>query len=158
MTLQAGPQYGERQCGNQKKENVPYLRSSVCASWHGFSALLESWKHCYWLGFPRVEKDKNSSCHWGITLHLLHVLISTTALSLAQYRCPIEHWGKHRLIGQIQRQHQTCWSFRTLSLLFLSSPILQKSLRIYLWLPIYLCLSVMLALCSNRFLVGLFFH
>lgn len=91
-------------------------------------------------------------------LPLLYILLSTTALSLAQYRCLIEHWEKYRQstevqMGQIQRQHQICWSLRTLSL-FLSSPIFQK------WLPIYSCHSIMLALCCNTFLVVLvlFFH
>lgn len=85
-----------------RKENVPYLRSTVCASWHGLSALLESWTHCYCLGFPRMEKDKNSSFHWRKNLPLLHILISTTALSLAQYRClknterSTDIWGKSR--------------------------------------------------------------
>lgn len=133
----------------RKRKNVPYSRSSVCASWHGFSALLESWTHCYCLGFLRMERDKNSSFQWGKNLPLLYLLISTTVLSLAQYRCLTEHWEKYRHMRQIQRQHQIWWSFRTPSLLFLSSPIFQK------WLPIYLNHSIMLALCCNTFLVAL---
>lgn len=121
VTLQTSTQYGESPCGNQKKQNVPYLRSSVCASWHGFSPLLESWTHCYCLDFPRIEKDKNSSFHWDKNLTLLYILISTTALSLAQYRCLMEHWEKYRYMWQIQKKHQICWSLRSLFTVLSSS-------------------------------------
>lgn len=125
-------QYGASQCGNQKKKSVPYLRSSLCASWHGFSALLESWTLLL-LRLPKDGEGQEFCLSRRKNLPLLHELICITALSLAQYRCLTEHWENYRNMGQIQRQHQICWSIRTPSLLFVSSPILQK------WLPVYLC-------------------